>query len=307
MQNFSKLRCSSDVYEAVHYHALCFASTLDLGASQFPGDNDLHLVHAAGRATQLRVPDGWLTLCVPLAGSLHLKTVDGYWEIATTQMQTWRNGSLTLDSYATGTWLVLTGSISAWTLRLRTLVGGDAGMMLFPQSASCARELRRLLIRLARATRSSAEAFAANTLVMAVCASLIEKQGELHDRLQRCSGLSLDHRRQTLLRLLHVRHQIEISSDERFDLARLALYAHYSPGHLLRIHRQVFDETPAEYASRIRLSRAWSLVSETRTPICEITDVAGFESHSAFSRAFKHTFGRTPSEVRRAQHALDSA
>ena len=307
MQNFSKPKSTGDAYEAVQYHALCFASTLDLGTNQFPGDNDLHLVHAAGRATQLRVPDGWLTLCVPLAGSLHLKTVDGYWEIATTQMQIWRNGSLTLDSYASGIWLVLTGSISAWTLRLRTLVGGDAGMMLFPQSTGCARELRRLLIRLARATRSPAQVFTANTLVMAVCASLIEKQCGFNDRLQRCNGLTLEHRRQTLLRLLYVRHLIEISRDERFDLAQLAFYAHYSPGHLLRIHRQVFDETPAEYASRIRLSRAWSLVSETRTPICEITDVAGFESHSAFSRAFKHTFGRTPSEVRRSQYAMDSA
>ncbi len=306
MQNFSEPKSSRDAYEAVHYHALCFANTLDLDANQFRRDNDLHLVHATGRATQLRVPDEWLTLCVPLADPLHLKSVNGYWEIATTQMQIWRNGSLTLDSYASGLWLALTGPISAWTRRLRTLGGGDAVMMLFPQSVGCARELRRLLIRLACTVRGSAEAFAVHTLVMALCASLIEKQRELRDRLQRCSGLTLEHRRQTLLRLLHVRHLIEISSNERFDLARLALNAHYSPGHLLRIHRQVFDETPTEYANRIRLSRAWSLVCETITPICEITDLVGFESHSAFSRAFKHTFGRTPSEVRRTQHALDS-
>lgn len=41
----------------------------------------------------------------------------------------------------------------------------------------------------------------------------------------------------------------------------------------------------------------------TGTPICEITEMLGFESQSAFCRAFKTSFGITTSQARRLQVA----
>ena len=78
----------------------------------------------------------------------------------------------------------------------------------------------------------------------------------------------------------------------------LAASASYSPCHLIRSYRDVFGETPSEYASRLRFERAWRLVNDTTMPICEITEMLGFESQSAFCRAFKNAFGRTTSQVR---------
>src|SRR3546814_2524317 len=75
-----------------------------------------------------------------------------------------------------------------------------------------------------------------------------------------------------MLRLLRVRHLIESSGDERSDLARLARSANYSPWNLIRVHRDVFGETPSEYAARLRLQHAWSLVRDTKTSICEISE-----------------------------------
>ena len=67
--------------------------------------------------------------------------------------------------------------------------------------------------------------------------------------------------------------------------------------------RDVFGETPAEYAGRLRAERAWQLVRDTHMPVCEITEALGFESQSAFCRAFKSRFGATTTEVRRNPHA----
>jgi transcriptional regulator GlxA family with amidase domain len=135
-------------------------------------------------------------------------------------------------------------------------------------------------------------------MLEAACQVLIEQQHELQDRLPRCNGRTLLRRQQTLLRLLRMRHLIEINGDDRLDLARLARSANYSPCHLIRMHREVFDETPSEYAGRLRLDRAWSLVRDTRMPVCEITEALGFESQSSFCRAFKHAYGATTGQVR---------
>src|SRR3546814_3309077 len=100
-----------------------------------------------------------------------------------------------------------------------------------------------------------------------------------------------------MLRLLRVRHLIESSGDERSDLARPARSSNHSPWYLIRVHRDVFGETPSEYAATLRLQHAWSLVRDTKTSIREIRDAPGFESHSEFSRSFKTTFGCTPTQA----------
>jgi transcriptional regulator GlxA family with amidase domain len=72
------------------------------------------------------------------------------------------------------------------------------------------------------------------------------------------------------------------------------------------MYRDVFDETPSEYAARLRLERAWSMVRDTRLPICEITEALGFESQSSFCRAFKNAYGATTGDVRQGQATAKS-
>ena len=136
-------------------------------------------------------------------------------------------------------------------------------------------------------------------LLAALVDALVERQRDLHSLLGRCAGRSLARQQQTLLRLLRVRHAIECNPDVRLDLEQLASTARYSPCHLIRVHRAVFGQTPSEYAADLRARQAWEMVSRSRLLICEITEMLGFESQSAFCRAFKNAFGRTTSEVRR--------
>lgn len=291
----------------VQYRALRFAEELVLDGND--GDS-LRVVHASGRGSRLRIPAGWLSLCLPLSAPLNLESLDGSWELAGKYLQVWREGPLRLDCPSSGSWLVLTGPLTTWRSHVHALGGRHAqgAHEIFPRQSHCPRELRRLLVRLARHARgTSLVGCDPGSLVEATCQVLIEQQRELQERLPRCNGRTLLRRQQTLLRLLRMRHLIEINGDDRPDLARLARSANYSPCHLIRMHREVFDETPSEYAARLRLDRAWSLVRDTRMPVCEITEVLGFESQSSFCRAFKHAYGTTTGQVRHGDRQAKSS
>lgn len=288
-------------FDAVRFHALPFAGSLRLVPD--PGQS-LHIVHAHGRGTRLQVPGGWLSLYLPLSGSLRLESADSYWELPTGSLQAWRDGPVRASCHASGLWLALAGPLATWQRYLP--VAGHDRPEIFPRSCACPRDLRRLLVRLARASRGGAASGRDPArLVEAVCAAMVEQQHDLSALLARCSGRTAQRRRQTMLRLLRVRHLIESSGDERPDLERLAHFANYSPWHLIRVHRDVFGETPSEYAARLRLQHAWSLVRGTRASICEISEALGFESQSAFCRSFKKTFGCTTTQARNAQYEAD--
>ena len=158
--------------------------------------------------------------------------------------------------------------------------------------------LRRCLIRLARALRDGVDVSEDETQLSALAHALLEQQRDLQPLAARCSGRTPQRRLQTLQRLLRVHQLIERGNDPRLDLARLAREASYSPWHLIRMYHDVFGETPSEHVARLRLSRAWSLVRESALPVCEITYTLGFESQSAFCRAFKSAYGLTTTQAR---------
>lgn len=282
----------------MRYHELRFAEQLDLEPDR---DDVLHVVYAPGRDSRLHVPAGWASLWVPLAGRLQLESPHGDWTLAAGRMQVWRDEGLRLDSHSHGRWLGLAGPLATWSRHMRALPG--AQQAIYPRAGDCPRKLLRVLVRLARHGRGSMPGNA-ELLTEAACLALVEQQCDLHARLRHCSGRTAQRRQQTLLRLLRVRHLIEINDGRKPDLARLARCAHYSPWHLIRMYREVFGETPSEFATRLRLDRARHMVRDTGMPVCEITEALGFESQSAFCRAFKNAFGMTATELRRnATHA----
>ena len=97
---------------------------------------------------------------------------------------------------------------------------------------------------------------------------------------------------------------IEEHLEEKLTNAQLADIAGYSEYHFLQLFKAHTGETVMEYLCRRRLFRAMDeIVAGGR-----IIDVAfryGFESHSAFSRAFKREFGCSPSLLRTLRLELD--
>ena len=261
-------------------------------------DSGLHLLHAHGRGIQVDVPAGWTTLCWAPAGQVALAIPGSEWQLDGRRMQLWTDGPLRIRSSGAQGWSAMLGSSHAWSAmsgRRRS----DAATLL-PWRGRPGREVAGLVCRLLRNGRQPASRRAGDcdALLTALVDALVERQQDLQSLLARCSGRSLARQQQTLLRLLRVRHAIECNTDLRLDLEQLAAAARYSPCHLIRLHRAVFGETPSEYATRLRERQAWDMVCGSRLLICEITEMLGFESQSAFCRAFKNAFGRTTSQVR---------
>lgn len=292
---------------SVLHHRIHFAEHLDFNDLSAEAGAGLHLVRASGRAVQLDLPPGWLSLWLPLHGPLRLEAADSAWDLGPGHLQVWRDGRVRSSARSPCWWLCLSGAEAAWKPHLSD---GDTpqGSELFPWEGAAPRDARRLLVRLARLGAQPAQLAAnAPTLLRTLGAVLRDEQRELLERLPRCSGRTLRRRQQTLLRLLRVQHLIRRHPEARLDLGRLARSASYSPCHLIRIYREVFDETPSEYATRLRSDRAWRMVRDTRMPVCEITEALGFESQSAFCRAFKNSFGVTATQARRAEAARERA
>jgi AraC family transcriptional regulator len=94
-----------------------------------------------------------------------------------------------------------------------------------------------------------------------------------------------------------VRRAIECvvaSLDDALDLERLARAAALSPFHFHRIFRGMIGETPLELHRRLRLERAAFRLLEDETTVTVIAFDAGYDSHEAFTRAFRARYGCSP-------------
>ena len=80
--------------------------------------------------------------------------------------------------------------------------------------------------------------------------------------------------------------------DEPLRLRDLSRVAMLSPFHFHRVFQALVGSTPADFVKRLRLEKALTLMSRTRSR--SLTTIAlgcGFSSSSDFSRCFKQRFG----------------
>jgi AraC family transcriptional regulator len=87
--------------------------------------------------------------------------------------------------------------------------------------------------------------------------------------------------------------------DGALDMHTLAAEACLSPFHFHRVFRGMVGETPVELMRRLRLERAaWRLTKEGNPAITQLAFEAGYETHEAFTRAFRAAYGAPPSGFR---------
>jgi AraC family transcriptional regulator len=99
-------------------------------------------------------------------------------------------------------------------------------------------------------------------------------------------------------RILRVLVHIQTHLDDPLTLDSLASVACFSPYHFHRIFRGLVGEPVAEHLRRLRLERAAGRLKFTDRPVIDIALDAGYDSHEAFTRAFRSNFGRPPSTYR---------
>lgn len=86
--------------------------------------------------------------------------------------------------------------------------------------------------------------------------------------------------------------------DENVSLDVLAGQADLSKFHLHRLFLAAAGETPKQFTLRLRLARAAAMLLATRDSVLDVALACGFQSHEAFSRAFRRAFGTLPSAYR---------
>lgn len=93
---------------------------------------------------------------------------------------------------------------------------------------------------------------------------------------------------------------IRENCDEQLTLHLLAERFGYSPSHFSRKFREISGMQLREYLRGRRLAFALRRLRDTDEHILRIALDCGFSSHEAFTRAFRDTYGLTPSAYRRA-------
>lgn len=86
--------------------------------------------------------------------------------------------------------------------------------------------------------------------------------------------------------------------DEELTLDRLSSIAAFSKYHFHRQFSELFGIAVFRYVQLVRSKRASYQLAFGSNRIIDIALTSGYESHEAFSRAFKKTTGQTPSEFR---------
>jgi AraC family transcriptional regulator len=99
-------------------------------------------------------------------------------------------------------------------------------------------------------------------------------------------------------RLNSVKQYIRDHTGEPLNREVLAAVAGFSVPHFHRIFTGQTGENISSYVRRVRLQRAGRKLRMGAVDITEVALAAGYDTHAAFSKAFKQKYGLTPSEFR---------
>lgn len=104
--------------------------------------------------------------------------------------------------------------------------------------------------------------------------------------------------REELFRQLNLARDYALANlSKPLGLNELSGVAAMSPFHFHRVHRQAFGETPHDFVTRARISRASRLLAKG-LDVEDVTLALGFESAPSFCRLFKAKTGMTPGRYR---------
>ncbi len=105
-------------------------------------------------------------------------------------------------------------------------------------------------------------------------------------------------------RMGRVRRYLEQNLDRPVTLAELARVACFSHYHFHRLFAAFMGEPLFQYIRRLRLERAAVHLVCSERPVTDIALAAGYETPSAFNKAFLKRFGKSPTAFRLTRAAF---
>ncbi|MCH5642760.1 MULTISPECIES: helix-turn-helix transcriptional regulator [unclassified Gordonia (in: high G+C Gram-positive bacteria)] len=96
-----------------------------------------------------------------------------------------------------------------------------------------------------------------------------------------------------------VRDRIDRDYEQPLDVEALARGVHMSAGHLSRLFRAAYGESPYSYLMTRRIERAMVLLRRDDMTVTEVCFAVGCSSLGTFSTRFTELVGMSPSTYRR--------
>lgn len=284
---------------SVEYTRLASAGRLETDGA--PG-RVLSIVVGSGCDCALRGAAMPVTVLLPLRGHLRVCDGEGTRTLLRNELFVSEAGRR-LDAIGSidALWVAIVAPDEVWQqlLRLPSKLSIPAPALM-PATHSADRATLRAVMQLLRAARRPMpEPAQAISAAERLAACLLDLQSGYDALVDRCPGRTRAQRRGVLVRLQRACRCMEADGGPGLDLATLARKAHYSMHHFVRTFNKVYGTTPYARLIDRRLGRARRLVSDTSLSIGEVASAAGFESRSAFARAFKRRFGISAHSIRK--------
>ena len=96
-------------------------------------------------------------------------------------------------------------------------------------------------------------------------------------------------------RMVQAKLFIDSHYAENIDLDNIAEEAYFSKFHFIRLFRKIYNKTPHQYLTGVRIEQAMRLLRSGQT-VSDTCYAVGFESLGSFSGLFKRITGITPSD-----------
>ncbi len=133
---------------------------------------------------------------------------------------------------------------------------------------------------------------------------LLEKMMLVHRRtyktVEKLPPVKLATKADLYKKVSRAKEYIDSNFTEPLTLEKVSAEACLSRYHFLRLFKEVFNETPHQYISGLRIRKAVSLLSSGNMPITRVCNEVGFDSLSSFSWLFKQKLGLSPASFRSA-------
>lgn len=253
---------------------------------------DLVVLVGAGRSYFV-APGSHVGVLALRSGQLHVDTGDLRFALEPDQIYVSEfDRRLEIAATAPAEWTGVLMNQRAWRLLAR--LGAETTQGLLPPIPAlhpAAPVQRRVFADLAAsgARLAGTELFELGTL-------LTDLQAPFLARIARCPGRTFARKLNAYVRMQRVYNYIEGNPQERLVLGQLARLANYSPAHLVRAYATTFGETPSGQLARVKLACAQKLLRQQGYAVSDVASACGFESRTAFSRAFKRCYGVSPSD-----------
>jgi AraC-like DNA-binding protein len=125
--------------------------------------------------------------------------------------------------------------------------------------------------------------------------SLVNKY--ISKQLQKIEAVKISTREELYRRLFLAKELIHDNVCENLTLEQIAKAAHLDKFHLLSNFKALFNTTPHQYYTELKLQKAFQLLQSKQHTVTGVCYLVGFKGIGSFSSLFKKRFDMSPSQL----------